>query len=310
MASTGILLQVIWTSLSGSGFLVLLTLAFALVLKVLKIWDFTQPAVMAAAFYAMYCCNIVLGLPPFVGFFAALVLSVGIMTGIERFAFRTLRARESEPIAFFIFTLIFAQFVAFLLSLIFTSQPLFMLPDMMSPVHFVDGVVVSDWDLMSIGVSAAAALALVAILRLTRLGQHLIAVADNPELSEAFGIDPARSYLWTMATAATLITVATFLFGAKLTLYPTLPASLMIFAVAATILGGMGNVFAAGLAAVAISLLQQVSVLVISSRWQPLVVFGLLFVAIICFPTGVRWPRGRLVTRGGDAASLADSRGG
>jgi branched-subunit amino acid ABC-type transport system permease component len=72
----------------------------------------------------------------------------------------------------------------------------------------------------------------------------------------------------------------------------------------------MGNVFAAGLAAVAISLLQQVSVLVISSRWQPLVVFGLLFVAIICFPTGVRWPRGRLVTRGGDAASLADSRGG
>jgi branched-subunit amino acid ABC-type transport system permease component len=79
---------------------------------------------------------------------------------------------------------------------------------------------------------------------------------------------------------------------------------LMVYAVAATILGGIGNVFAAGIAAVAISMLQQFSVLFLESRWQPLIVFGILFVAIVFFPKGVRWPAKR-ISRGPSAVSTA-----
>src|SRR4026208_1180835 len=111
MFDRGILLQVLWTSLATASFQVLLTIAFALILKVTKIWNFTQPALMGVAFYAMYVALNWWGAP----------LAGGCV------GFSTLRARGSESITFFIFTLIFAQFVIYVLTLAFTTEPVFML---------------------------------------------------------------------------------------------------------------------------------------------------------------------------------------
>jgi len=140
-------------------------------------------------------------------------------------------------------------------------------------------------------------LALWVFLRFTRFGQYLIAVANNAELAEVYGIEKARCYQLTMAIAAILVVGATYLAGTKLAFFPELPVHLMVFSVAATILGGIGKVFAAGVAAVFISVLQQSSVLIVESRWQPLIVFGILFAAILFFPQGVRWKVPR-VSRG------------
>jgi len=293
MLTADVVAQVLWTSIASSSYQLLLTLAFALVLKVLKIWNFTQPALMAVAFYAMYTSNMTWGMPMIIGLILAVLVVSALAAGIEGFAFRILRDRESESIAFFIFTLIFASFVTFLLSMVYTTQPLFMIPNMMSPMRLVSGVVVSNWDVISLAIAGIFAGALWLLLRFTRHGQFIIAVADNPDLAEIYGVDRARIYMLTMVIAAVLITAATYIFGTKLTLYPSLPTFLMIHAIAATILGG-GGIFAAGIAAVAISVLQQALVLVVEARWQPLVVFGILFLAIICFPKGVRWPQRRL----------------
>ncbi len=42
--------QIVWTSLANSSYQVLFAVAFALVLKVLGIWNFAQPALMAISF--------------------------------------------------------------------------------------------------------------------------------------------------------------------------------------------------------------------------------------------------------------------
>lgn len=294
MIDGGILLQVLWTSLATASFQVLLTIAFALVLKVTKIWNFTQPALMGVAFYAMYVAINRWGAPPWaaVAFSALVTTALGLL--IECVAFQTLRARGSESITFFIFTLIFAQFVIYLLTLAFTTEPVFMLANMMSPVSLVGGVVVSDWDLRSIAITVALTAALLAFLRFTRTGQYMIAVADNADLAEVYGISKAQSYALAMAIAAIFITAAMYVFGSKLAVYPELTLHIMIFAVVSTILGGIDRVFAAAAAAVGINLLQQLSVLVMDSRWQPLIVFSILFIAIIFFPRGIRLPARRV----------------
>src|SRR5437868_4852453 len=106
-----ILLQVVWTSVASASFQVLLTVAFALVLKVTKIWNFTQPALMGVAFYAMYLAIIIWQLPGWAALLLALVSTAAVAVGVERLAFETLRRRRSQPLAFFIFTLVFAEFV-------------------------------------------------------------------------------------------------------------------------------------------------------------------------------------------------------
>ena len=300
MLSPDILLQVLWTSVANASYQALLAVAFALVLKVAQIWNFTQPALMGVAFYAMYVLVSWFGVPVPAAVLISLIPVVGVAIGIERFAFQTLRDRNSETLSFFIFSLIFAEFVVFLLTLIFTTAPTFMLPNMMSPIRIVGGVVVSDWDLIAIVVAPALILALWLFLRLTRQGQYLIAVANNADLAEVYGIDKSRCYQLTMAIAGILVVGATYLAGTKLAFFPELPVHLMVFSVAATILGGIGNVFAAAIAAVLISVLQQASVLVVEARWQPLIVFGILFAVILFFPKGVRWKERRLV-RGASA---------
>jgi len=303
MIDSTILLQVLWTSFASASYQALFTVAFALVLKVSRIWNFTQPALMGVAFYSLYVAHNALALPLWAAVAATLPVTCGLAWATDRLAFRTLRARASEPIAFFIFTLVFAQFTVFLLTLVFTAEPVFLLPDMMWPLSIVGGVVVSAWDLWSIAIAAALTAALWAFLRLTRQGQFMIAVADNADLAEIYGIDKERCFALSMLIAGALIVAAMYVFGTRLAAHPELMLHIMIFAVAATILGGIGNVFGAAAAAVGISVLQQLSVLVVDSRWQSLVVFAILFLAIIFFPTGLALP-GRRSRR------LADGRGG
>ncbi|MEO7404603.1 MAG: branched-chain amino acid ABC transporter permease, partial [Burkholderiales bacterium] len=235
-----------------------------------------------------------LGMPVPIAVLIAFFMTAALGLAIEHFAFSTLRNRGSESITFFIFTLIFAQFVIYVLTLAFTTEPVYMLANMMSPTQLVSGVVVSAWDVKSILTAVTLTIALLLFLRFTRAGQFMIAVADNADLAEVYGISKRQSYALAMLIAALFITAAMYLFGSKLAVYPELTLHMMIFAVVATILGGIDRVFAAAVAAVGINLLQQFSVLVMDSRWQPLIVYSILFTAIIFFPRGIRLPARRV----------------
>jgi len=281
--------QIIWTSFANSSYQVLFTIAFALVLKVLGVWNFAQPALMAASFYCMYAAIEMFGAAPLVAMGVALVFTIAFAYGIEAYAFTTLRNRNSGPIAFFIFTIVLSQFVIYVLTLAFTAEPRFLLGNMASTVYPVFGVFVTSWDISSIAVSAVLVTALYVFLNYSKPGQFMIAVADNADLAETYGISKDFYYRLTMVIAAVLINVGIFLFGGKIAFYPELSLPLMLFAVAATIIGGIGSIFGAGVAAIVIVMLQQLSVLFVGSRWQPLLVFLILFATIVFFPKGVRF---------------------
>ena len=281
--------QILWTSLANSSYQVLFTIAFALVLKVLGVWNFAQPALMSASFYCMYAAIDAFGLPPLAAMSIALGFTVLFSYAIETFAFTALRNRNSGPIGFFIFTIIVSQFVIYVLTLIFTAEPRFLLGNMTYTIHIVFGVYVTSWDISAIVTTCLLVAALYAFLHYSRPGQFMIAVADDAELAETYGISKGRYYALAMVIAGILINTAIFLFGSKIAFYPELSLHMMLFAVAATIIGGIGNVFGAGIAAVAIVVMQQMSVLFVGSRWQPLFVFVILFATIVFFPKGMRF---------------------
>ena len=54
MTDPVILLQILWTGIAMSSYFVLFTVAFALTLKVEKLWNFAQAGLMGIAFYAMF----------------------------------------------------------------------------------------------------------------------------------------------------------------------------------------------------------------------------------------------------------------
>lgn len=293
MVEPGILVQILWTGLATSTYYALFAIAFALTLKVARLWNFAQAGIMGLAFFAMFAA-FGRGAPVWLGVAVGLVVAGAGTVALEEWGLRVLRRRRSGSLTFFIFTLVFSEFVAYTLTLVFGTEPQTLFPSILSPVRLVGGIAVSDWDLIAVGVTLLLLVALFLFLRFTPQGQFMVAVADNAELAELYGISAGRAYLASLLVAAVFVTLGMYLYGTRSSVIPNTPLELMLFAVIATILGGIGSVFGAALAAVILALLQSFSVLVVSSRWQGVLVYAFLFLVMLFFPRGFRLPR-RLV---------------
>ncbi|MFM9887569.1 MAG: branched-chain amino acid ABC transporter permease [Burkholderiales bacterium] len=292
MFDLAIVAQLAWTGFATASFYCLSAISFALVLKVNQVWNFAQAGVMVIAYYALYVGMRVLGMPLVAGLVFALVITLLASWAIERFAFDVLRRRRSSVLTYFIFTIMFAQFAIYIAELVFGTEPKTITNELISPVFMVGPIAVSHWDLSAIAITAMLSIALYVFLNKTNTGQCLIAVADNAELAETYGIDPRRAYIIAMLLAGVLLLACMYLFGTKAALFPSTPLTqLLMYNVIATILAGLGNVFAAGVVAVLLSVIQAFSILVIESRWQVLLAYALIFVAILLFPKGVVLPR-------------------
>ena len=285
-----ILAQILWTGFANSSYYVLFTIAFALVLKVAQLWNFAQAGAMGVAFYTMFLALNWLDWPPWAAVALGLATTIAVALLFESYGLRILRKRRSSNLMFFIFTLLFSEFVAYVLMFLFGTEPQTLYPSILSPVRIVGDIAVSNWDLTAVSVTAVTVLVLWTFLRFHREGQFMLAVADNGRLAELYGISAQRAYIVSMTIAAVVGTEGMYLFGTRAGVIPNTPTDLMLFAVIGTLLGGMGRVFAAAFAAVILALIQSFSVLIIASKWQGLVLYGFLFVVIVLFPRGFRLP--------------------
>ena len=293
MLNATILLQILWTSLATSSYYVLFAVAFALVLKVARIFNFAQAAIMTVAFYSAFVTVQWLEWPAWAAFVVMMAITLAASFALERIGFEALRKRGVSVMFVFVFTFMVSEFVAYLAMLAFGTWPQTIFPTIFWPVTLVGNIAVSAWDLPAIGATIAMLALLFSFMRFTRMGQFMVGVADNPDLAELYGVNKRQIFLVTVLMAGALVAVGMFLYGTRAQVLPQTGLSLMLFAIAATIIGGIGNLAGAAIAAVILGVIQNSSILVIPSEWQGLLLYVFLFLAIVFFPNGLRMPRRR-----------------
>jgi branched-chain amino acid transport system permease protein len=247
----------------------------------------------------MYMALNWLGLPIAVAVLLAIGTTVAASLATEAYGLQVLRERQSGNLTFFIFTLILSEFLIYVITLIFGTEPQTLFKSILSPVQIIGGVAVSDWDMLGVGLMIGGMFALWLFMTFTRDGQFLTAVADNAKLAELYGISARRSYRVTAVIASLFIVASMYLIGSHGGIVPNTPLELVLSAVLGTLLGGIGRVFAAGAASIFLALIQSFSILFLASRWQNLLLYGFLFVAILLFPRGVRLPKFRFALLAG-----------
>ncbi len=111
-----------------------------------------------------------------------------------------------------------------------------------------------------IAVAVAAFLALVALLRLTRLGLVIRAGVENRAMVEALGIDVQRTFTIVFAIGGAAAGLAGMLYAVYAgSVAPGQGGSLLIFAFIVVVIGGMGSLSGTALASVAVGLVQQLA---------------------------------------------------
>ena len=283
--------QILWTSLATSSYYVMFAVAFALVLKVNGVFNFAQAGLMTIAFYTAHGMIAGFGVAGAVAFTVALGATMGSAWVLEKFGFAALRRNNASPMFVFIFTIVVSEFIAYFAMLLFGTWPKTIFPQLFWPVTLVGDIAVSAWDVPAVATTIGLLLSLWLFLRFTKWGQFMVAVSDNATLAELYGINRRMVYLLTMLIAAVFVTAGMFLYGTRAQVQPLSSLEMMLFAALATILGGIGRIGGAALAAVLLGIVQNSSILVIPSEWQGFLLYVFLFTTIIFFPQGIRLPQ-------------------
>lgn len=121
----------------------------------------------------------------------------------------------------------------------------------------------------------------------TRIGKAMRATADNMELARISGIGTDGIILWTWAIGGALAAAGGILYGIDVQLSPGMGWNFILPLFAATILGGIGNIYGAFVGALIIGIVQQMSTAVLLPTYKPAVAFMVMIVILLVRPQGI-----------------------
>lgn len=122
------------------------------------------------------------------------------------------------------------------------------------------------------------------LLHRTQWGRAVRAMAEDPLIAQAYGVNYRREALLLSGLATATAGVAGVLIAIKMSLFPALPLTWIGVVVAAVILGGLGNPIGAIIAACALLTIQNIWSVQMQPSWAPLISFGLFIIYLIVQP--------------------------
>jgi branched-chain amino acid transport system permease protein len=135
--------------------------------------------------------------------------------------------------------------------------------------------------------SVLIAAALMTFLRYTRLGRAIRAVGENPEAAQASGISVRRIHLLTFTLGAMLAGAAGALVTPVTYAYPAMGLNYTLYSIAVVIIGGLGSVWGAIIAGLALGVAESLSVMWMASGYNALVAPLMMLITLIVRPQGL-----------------------
>ena len=124
-------------------------------------------------------------------------------------------------------------------------------------------------------------------LQRTKMGKAMRATSDNMELARVSGIDTERVIIWTWGIGGALAAAGGILYAIDVQLHPGMGWHFLLPLFAATILGGIGNMYGALIGALVMGVAQQVSTAYLLPTYKPAVAFIVMILILLVRPQGI-----------------------
>lgn len=284
-------LQQIVNGLIIGGIYAMIAVGYTMIYGVVQLINFAHGEIfMLGAFFAVTFIS-VLGLP----FYAAFLLSMaccaicGMLLDVV--AYRPLR--NSPRLAALITAIGMSIFLQNLAMIIWGSRPK-PFPHGTVPAYFdktaitFGGVNLSWFHLFIFGLTIIMMIGLHLIIKKTRWGKAMRAVAQNKTMAALTGINVNRVITYTFALAGALGGAAGVMVGAYYnSLYPTMGYVAGVKAFAAAVLGGIGSVPGAMLGGVLLGVAEALGAGYLSSLYRDGISYAVMIIVIILIPAGL-----------------------
>ncbi|WP_218974650.1 branched-chain amino acid ABC transporter permease [Streptomyces sp. NP160] len=154
-------------------------------------------------------------------------------------------------------------------------------------VQVLPGVLLRPLDLWTMGLSVIVLVVVALALVKTRLGKATRAVADNPALASASGIDVDRVIRTVWVVGSALAGLSGVVLGLQQGISFQMGFQILLLVFAAVTLGGLGTAFGAVLGSIVVGLFVEVSTLVIPTELQNLGALVILILILLVRPQGI-----------------------
>ncbi len=261
-------------------------ISLSMVYGVLNFANLAHGDLMCFGAYAGILANRWLGLGIIESAAFAILLSMGLGMLLEEVLWKPLRRKGAGLVTFLIVSMGLAIVLRNSIIAIFGgSYHYFALPPQGRLGFF--GITIGEYDLLVVLASLASMAVFCYVLQRTTLGKSMRALSDSPDLARISGINVDRVIVWMWVIAMALVGLAGVLYGVVTMVRPMMGFHLLLSIFAATILGGIGNVYGAMLGGMTLGLSQEISVAYIPAEYKMAVAFVILILVLILRPKGI-----------------------
>ncbi len=281
--------QQLVNGLTIGGIYALIAVGYTMVYGVIQLINFAHGEIyMLGAFFAATFI-IVMGMPFYMAFILA--MACGAICGmlLDVIAYRPLR--RSPRLACLITAIGMSIFLQNLAMLIWGSRPKPFpsqsLPEWFNTTWVFSHFRLTGFHLFVFGVTIIMMVGLNLLIKKTRFGKAMRAVAQNKTMAALAGINVNKVITLTFAVAGSMGAAAGLLVGAYYnSLYPTMGYVAGVKAFAAAVLGGIGSVPGAMLGGIVLGVAEAMGAGYLSSLYRDGISYGVMILVIVFIPAG------------------------
>lgn len=277
------LLQSILNGILAGCIYALFAMGLTLIYGVLNFVNFAHgELIMWGAYFLYLLMEKPIGLPLFLAFIPALLFTMMLGLGIDRFVFKPLR--QANRLTLLIASLGLSFFLRNGAQFFWGAEIRTYGFEIKRGMRFW-GVSITSNQVAIIIASFICVALLYLLFYKSRLGKSMRAVSDSLELARVVGIDSKRTIRFTWVIASILAGLGGILLALDTNLQPGMGLINLVKAFAATLLGGVGNLWGALLGGIVIGLAENLGVLVISPGYKDAIAFGIMLLILLVRPS-------------------------
>ena len=272
----------------------LLAIGFALVYNTTRIFHIAAAGIYVFAAYMFWFFVAKVGLPIILASFVAIALTMLLSLLSELLVYRPLKNRNASLNVAMISSIGAMTVIINTIAMCFGNETKVVENAILQPLTFGDIIITTPQKYQAlIGIAVLAAFMI--ILQRTNWGLRLRALSADETLFETLGYDTKSTRIMVFLASGAFIAIASCLTVYDVGLDPNMGMSVLISAVVAMIIGGVGKFSTCILGGLTLGILQSLTVYQFASNWQNAVTFVVLLILLFLRPQGIAGYKQRTV---------------